>query len=742
MNFFRTLAGLTLVAAITAAIHPVTLAQSPPPELHTVSAGYDLFSTDLSGTDLLGIPFEGDGSVSPTFDFIPPPVSANARRAIGDTDTVVHRLENASVSEIPGTADPITIELVLLRLVSTTEFDLDGDGALDDKVFVTLQKDRNPAGETRLDFDVPPPADPDLPPPPGPIEEQVLPGPRSFGEMTIHFASAQGGTFDSRLEIFADLRRGSPSGDIVCGETLGLPPCSDLDEGLILESSGADWGRQAPPNSITIRGVNFSLAAPGPSDPVDTRLDFWAGVDPFMPRTICVEHFGHDDPGGEPTAHRTCQTFCTTQALSPDSCRNGKDDDCNGTIDDCDEDLLGPVLTAPADRIFECPVDPTEVEPKATGFATASDNCFPRTLPAVSITHRDFDTPQCGRTFLLDRVWSATDDCGNPASVPDLQQIHVVDTTAPDITCPVDRIILWTDDPSPASLGSATGSDLCNEPDVDVDIAFSDVSVPGVCRSEEIVRTWLATDQCGLETPCDQQISVRGPKDAIEDLNAELSLIGLPDGPENALSSTLRNGVDSVCDNRSIPAVNQLEAFIHQVEAQSGQLIEPADADRLIAAARAVIAAIQDPAQGGACPEGCGDTDGNPGGGDGNGGGNGGGGGGEGPGNGGGGNGGGPGNGGGDDPGGDPGDGGGACPDSDTRPTVVIDGCDTGVDNVPLDDGCTISDRISDCAEAASEHGGFVLCVAELHGDLARDGVISGRDRGAIQRCAARADLP
>lgn len=554
-----------------------------------VSAGYDLFTTDPSTTDLLGIPFVGDAGARPTFDFEPPPASADRRRAIGDTDTIVHRLENASVPSVPGTADPISIELVALRLASTVEFDVDGDGISDGAAYVTLQKDRDPAGEVRLDFDALPPEE---------LEETVFPGPRSFGQMTITFASVDGGTFDSELEVFADLRIGAPDGPIVCGETAGLPPCSGFDAGLSLASTNAVWGRDAVPESITIRGVNYSLAAPERGTPVDSSVDFWAGVDATSSTTVCVEHGGHPDPSGLPTRHGTCRTSCTTEPIAPVSCRNSQDDDCNGTIDDCDEDLFGPIVAAPADLTFECPW--TDVSPDVTGFATATDNCFPPTLPAGSIDFSDFVTEGCGDSYELDRVWMATDDCGNDAAMPDLQQIRVVDTTAPEVDCPEARTILWTADRTPDALGSASGTDACGQ----VGIDWSDLSVPGVCLSEEVTRTWTATDECGLETPCDQPIHVRGPKDAIEDLDDLLSGLDLPMGLGNSLAAKLRNAVRSVCRNNPIPAVNQLEAFVNQVLAQRGKKIDPADADVLMASALAIIDAIN---QGGTCTGGCGE---------------------------------------------------------------------------------------------------------------------------------------
>ncbi len=67
-----------------------------------------------------------------------------------------------------------------------------------------------------------------------------------------------------------------------------------------------------------------------------------------------------------------------------------------------------------------------------------------------------------------------------------------------------------------------------------------------------------------------------------------------------------------------------------------------------------------------------------------------------------------------------------ACPDSDTSPTVVIDGCDSLAPNVVDASGCTLSDKVSACPTNARNHGDFVSCVAHLTRD------------GRIIRCAAR----
>ncbi len=83
-----------------------------------------------------------------------------------------------------------------------------------------------------------------------------------------------------------------------------------------------------------------------------------------------------------------------------------------------------------------------------------------------------------------------------------------------------------------------------------------------------------------------------------------------------------------------------------------------------------------------------------------------------------------------------------ACPNSDASAAVVIDGCDSGVSNTLSPSGCTISDLVTKCAEGARNHGGFVSCVAHLTNDLRNAGIITGRQKGAIQSCAAHADIP
>ncbi|MGA7990653.1 MAG: PA domain-containing protein [Thermoanaerobaculia bacterium] len=81
-------------------------------------------------------------------------------------------------------------------------------------------------------------------------------------------------------------------------------------------------------------------------------------------------------------------------------------------------------------------------------------------------------------------------------------------------------------------------------------------------------------------------------------------------------------------------------------------------------------------------------------------------------------------------------------PHSDFAPTVVVDGCDSGVPNTFFANGCTISDLVRHCGDGVKNHGGFVSCVAHLTNDLKKAGIISGNQKGSIQSCAAQARIP
>ena len=81
------------------------------------------------------------------------------------------------------------------------------------------------------------------------------------------------------------------------------------------------------------------------------------------------------------------------------------------------------------------------------------------------------------------------------------------------------------------------------------------------------------------------------------------------------------------------------------------------------------------------------------------------------------------------------------CPNSNLSATVVIEGCDSGVANTVSLNGCSISDRIAQCAVGVKRHGDFVNCVAKLANSLLAQGVITTAQKDAILTCAGKSSI-
>ncbi|MGH7845487.1 MAG: hypothetical protein ACREQW_09995 [Candidatus Binatia bacterium] len=84
------------------------------------------------------------------------------------------------------------------------------------------------------------------------------------------------------------------------------------------------------------------------------------------------------------------------------------------------------------------------------------------------------------------------------------------------------------------------------------------------------------------------------------------------------------------------------------------------------------------------------------------------------------------------------------CPHSDTRPTVIIDGIDSGVANTLLTEaaGCTITDEILNLALEAQSHGQFVNKVDKFLLELQKAGILEPNEKKAIKDAVAQSSLP
>lgn len=142
------------------------------------------------------------------------------------------------------------------------------------------------------------------------------------------------------------------------------------------------------------------------------------------------------------------------------------------------------------------------------GGVYAIDNCgyhfYLECLLPIEYTYEEevVETDDdCPQSFDIIRTWTATDYCGNVATAT--QTVHVVDTTAPELTIPADYTAYCEDE---LVYDDATAVDNCGEATVSV----SQVTIPGTCPNNyTIERTFTAVDECGNESePQVQTITV------------------------------------------------------------------------------------------------------------------------------------------------------------------------------------------------------------------------------------------
>ncbi len=185
-----------------------------------------------------------------------------------------------------------------------------------------------------------------------------------------------------------------------------------------------------------------------------------------------------------------------------DACENSSE--CVQTI--TLSDTTAPVLRIPGDTILYkndlCQVD---AAPSITGMATVEDNCS--SSPSISFSDFTFTNNPCGGSDLIERTWTATDDCGNVRSL--VQKITILDTLPPEIDC-VLSVELFADencfaDTSAQNTGFLRAQDACMMGTI---TRSDEVTIP--CEGEmQITRTWVARDACGNESTCIQYILVR-----------------------------------------------------------------------------------------------------------------------------------------------------------------------------------------------------------------------------------------
>ncbi|WP_213086920.1 gliding motility-associated C-terminal domain-containing protein [Chitinophaga agrisoli] len=138
---------------------------------------------------------------------------------------------------------------------------------------------------------------------------------------------------------------------------------------------------------------------------------------------------------------------------------------------------------------------------------TANDNCSGNVK--VVVGEQKLPTqPACPNNYRLVRTWTATDNCGNMASMQ--QIITVQDTTRPVFTVrpPADTTVDC--DKVPPIATNVVATDACSG---NVKLSRTQVreAIPGAtCQSNyRLIRTWIATDECGNQAIWRQVVTVQ-----------------------------------------------------------------------------------------------------------------------------------------------------------------------------------------------------------------------------------------
>ncbi len=173
------------------------------------------------------------------------------------------------------------------------------------------------------------------------------------------------------------------------------------------------------------------------------------------------------------------------------------------------DDTTPPVITGiPADEMFNCDA----VNPTDPPTPNIMDNCD----DDVTLTfEEEFIPGTCPDTYMMIRIWTATDDCGNSTTAE--QTISVGDTAGPELSGVPDNVTVECD--AIPTIPTVTATDDCDD---DITIEFNENIAQGVCEDNQtITRSWTAVDDCGNVSTAEQTI-------VVQDTTAP-SISGVPD---------------------------------------------------------------------------------------------------------------------------------------------------------------------------------------------------------------------
>lgn len=130
---------------------------------------------------------------------------------------------------------------------------------------------------------------------------------------------------------------------------------------------------------------------------------------------------------------------------------------------------------------------------------TVDDSCYD-----INLTFNELIFDSVCDTFTIQRIWTATDECGNV--VEESQTITVLTPELALLGIPTDVTIACTEDLPP--IASPTTPTDCYETTID----YGETVIGDTCSNYKILRVWVANDFCGNQVMGMQTIIVEVPE--------------------------------------------------------------------------------------------------------------------------------------------------------------------------------------------------------------------------------------
>ncbi|MBI4287202.1 MAG: SBBP repeat-containing protein [Chloroflexi bacterium] len=351
--------------------------------------------------------------------------------------------------------------------------------------------------------------------------------------------------------------------------------------GVAVDGSGNVYVADTANYRIQVFGVASPDTIPPTISASATKADGSAYVPGSWTNQDVTVHYSCSDTGGSGLASCTGdQTFSVSTVSTTGTATDNAGNSASVSFGPINIDKIPPTITANAR--------------KADGSAHAT-NSWANQDVTVHYTCADSGSgiASCtgDQTFsasIASTTGTATDNAGNSASAS-FGPINI-DKTPPvvAITSPANGAQFIQGE---TVLASWSVSDTLSG------VAATSATTPNgqaVDAATMGVKTYTvtATDRAGNVTTVTNTYTVLSPAQATETLTNTVRGLNLPQGTETSLTSKLDAAVASLQQGQTQAAVNQLGAFVNQVNAQRGKALTNQQADALIQIVQRIIAAV------------------------------------------------------------------------------------------------------------------------------------------------------